>query len=99
MEARGGGRQGARSGFASCPAPFLSSAEDQERGTCFGDSGGPVFYGDFESTGIVGVTSFGLSPTCSGVDFAYRTDRKAVINWILRTIPKSELDDIEFVSP
>ena len=68
-------------------------------GTCFGDSGGPVFYGSFDSNVIVGVTSFGLSPTCSGVDFAYRTDTKAVINWIIRTIPKGEVDDIEFVAP
>jgi hypothetical protein len=67
-------------------------------GTCFGDSGGPVFYGGFESNTIVGVTSFGLNPTCTGVDFAYRTDTKAVIRWILRTIPESEVDDIEFAS-
>jgi hypothetical protein len=67
-------------------------------GTCFGDSGGPVFYGGFESNTIVGVTSFGLNPTCTGVDFAYRTDTRAVIRWILRTIPESEVDDIEFAS-
>ena len=66
-------------------------------GTCFGDSGGPVFYGGFSSNTIVGVTSFGLSPTCSGVDFAYRTDRRAVINWILDHVPASERDDIEVV--
>jgi len=53
-------------------------------GTCFGDSGGPVFYGGFSSNVIVGVTSFGLSrEVCAGVDFAYRTDQAAVILWIL----------------
>jgi hypothetical protein len=53
-------------------------------GTCFGDSGGPVFYGSFSSNVIVGVTSFGLSrEVCAGVDFAYRTDQAAVITWIL----------------
>ena len=66
-------------------------------GTCFGDSGGPVFYGGFGSNTIVAVTSFGLNGNCRGVDFAYRTDTKAVINWILATIPESERDDIRIV--
>jgi hypothetical protein len=67
-------------------------------GTCFGDSGGPVFYGGFSSNTIVGVTSFGLSEwVCAGVDFAYRTDQAAVIAWILDTVPASEVDDIHIV--
>ena len=66
-------------------------------GTCFGDSGGPVFRGGFSSNTIVGVTSFGLSPTCRGVDFAYRTDRRTVLRWILAHVPASERDDIEVV--
>ena len=55
-------------------------------GTCSGDSGGPVFYGDFESDLIVGVTSFGLNSYCRGVDFAYRTDQQAVLDWIRETV-------------
>lgn len=51
-------------------------------GTCSGDSGGPVFLGDTTSNTIVGVTSFGLNSLCRGVDFAYRTDQQAVIDWI-----------------
>ena len=47
-------------------------------GTCFGDSGGPLLYGGW----IVGVTSFGLNETCTGVDFAYRVDLAAVQAWI-----------------
>ena len=66
-------------------------------GTCFGDSGGPVFFGGFHSNTIVAVTSLGLSPTCKGVDFAYRTDRRAVLNWILNHVPASERDDVELV--
>ena len=69
-------------------------------GTCFGDSGGPVFYGGFASNVIVGVTSFGFGfnrSTCGGVDFAYRTDTVAVITWILETVPDSEADDIQIV--
>jgi len=51
-------------------------------GTCSGDSGGPVFLGDARSNQIVGITSFGLNALCRGTDFAYRTDRAAVIDWI-----------------
>src|SRR5215212_5783845 len=46
-------------------------------GTCYGDSGGPVFLGQSTSNLIVSVTSFGLSPWCTGVDFSYRVDTKA----------------------
>lgn len=60
-------------------------------GACFGDSGGPVFYGGTSSNLIVGVTSFGLSSqVCAGVDFAYRTDQADVIAWILEHAPAGE---------
>jgi hypothetical protein len=67
-------------------------------GLCFGDSGGPIFSGAFESNVIVGVNSFVNSWTCGGVGFAYRTDTRAVIAWILRTVPKDQADDIRIVS-
>jgi V8-like Glu-specific endopeptidase len=41
-------------------------------GTCFGDSGGPVFANDTLS--IVGITSFGLNENCTGAAYAYRAD-------------------------
>jgi hypothetical protein len=67
-------------------------------GTCFGDSGGPVFYGGFASNIIVGVTSFGLSANvCAGVDFAYRTDQEDVQAWILAHTPEDEQDLIQIV--
>jgi hypothetical protein len=67
-------------------------------GTCFGDSGGPVFYGGFSSNLIVAVTSFGLSANvCAGVDFAYRTDQEAVIEWILDTVPEDQASLIQIV--
>ena len=60
-------------------------------GTCFGDSGGPVFYGTFSSNIIVGVTSFGLSSNvCAGVDFAYRTDQAELIEFVLANVPEGE---------
>jgi hypothetical protein len=43
-------------------------------GTCFGDSGGPTF-DTTTSTLIVAVTSFGLSPNCTGIGGAYRIDQ------------------------
>lgn len=50
-------------------------------GTCFGDSGGPIFY---DATNvIVAVTSFGITPYCTGVDFAFRIDQAEVLAWIL----------------
>jgi len=50
-------------------------------GTCFGDSGGPIFYG--ASNTIVGLTSFGITPYCTGVDYAFRIDQPDVLAWIL----------------
>ena len=40
-------------------------------GTCFGDSGGPIFYSD--TNVVVAVVSWGQTP-CIGVDFNFRTD-------------------------
>jgi secreted trypsin-like serine protease len=43
-------------------------------GTCYGDSGGPLFYTHEGVEYLVGITSFGTNPNCKGTDFAYRTD-------------------------
>jgi hypothetical protein len=71
-----------------------------EGGTCNGDSGGPVFYGEYSSNIVVGVTSFGLNSLCRGSDFAFRTDQQAVIDWILATVEESgtPYDDIQFTT-
>lgn len=54
-----------------------------KRGTCNGDSGGPVFLEEFDSNLIVGVTSFGIGNLlCRGTDFAYRVDQLGVLEWI-----------------
>lgn len=51
-------------------------------GTCTGDSGGPLFYGTFDSNTITGITSFMHNRYCKGTNFSYRTDRQDVIDWI-----------------
>jgi hypothetical protein len=50
-------------------------------GTCFGDSGGPVFLGYSDSNLIVGVTSFGNS-ACAGSDYSYRVDRQDSLDFL-----------------
>jgi hypothetical protein len=52
-------------------AKFSSNANTG--GTCFGDSGGPIFVDD--TTTLVAVVSFGTSSTCSGTSGAYRLDQ------------------------
>jgi secreted trypsin-like serine protease len=43
-----------------------------EGGTCFGDSGGPIFYQD--SNVIAAITSYGLNNNCAGTGGGYRVD-------------------------
>jgi hypothetical protein len=52
-------------------AKFSSNANTG--GTCFGDSGGPIFVSG--TTTLVAVVSFGTSSTCSGTSGAYRLDQ------------------------
>lgn len=49
-------------------------------GTCFGDSGGPVFFGT--SNVVAGITSFVMNENCAGSSFAYRTDIANTLNWV-----------------
>jgi hypothetical protein len=55
------------------PGQWVGSEDYTTGGTCFGDSGGPIFLGGPESDIVVGITSFGNSG-CAGTDFAYRVD-------------------------
>lgn len=54
-------------------------------GTCFGDSGGPVFYGGADSNLLVGVTSYGLNSNCAGTGGVYRIDRADDLGWLYGT--------------
>ena len=48
-------------------------------GTCFGDSGGPIFYAN--TNVVVSVVSWGQTP-CIGVDFNFRTDTPTAQNFL-----------------
>ncbi len=48
-------------------------------GSCYGDSGGPIFAGNTNM--IVAVTSFGYTP-CIGVDYQFRTDTSIAQDFI-----------------
>jgi secreted trypsin-like serine protease len=58
---------------------LLLSNNAKTGGTCFGDSGGPVFYQD--SNVIVAVVSWGQTP-CIGVDYQFRTDIKTTQDFV-----------------
>lgn len=60
---------------------MLVSGDAKHGGTCFGDSGGPMFIGS-DSNIIGAVTSFGLNGNCAGVGGAFRIDRAQELNWI-----------------
>ena len=61
-------------------AKFTNNPGKKGGGTCFGDSGGPVFYSD---TSIVGaVVSWGITP-CIGVDYQFRIDTSTALDFII----------------
>jgi hypothetical protein len=49
-------------------------------GTCFGDSGGPVF--DGTTNVVVAVTSFGINQNCTGTDGGYRIDQQDDLDFL-----------------
>ncbi len=58
----------------------LLSGNAKTGGTCFGDSGGPLFLND--SNVVVAVTSFGINGNCAGVGGGYRVDMPDDLNWV-----------------
>jgi hypothetical protein len=49
-------------------------------GTCFGDSGGPIFEAD--TAKIAAITSFGVNGNCAGTGGGYRIDKAADLGFI-----------------
>ncbi len=58
----------------------MVSGNHHTGGTCFGDSGGPMFLGDTNI--VVAVTSFGLNLNCAGVGGGYRVDQSDDLGWL-----------------
>jgi hypothetical protein len=53
-------------------------------GACFGDSGGPIFYGT--SNMITAIVSFGTTP-CIGVDYNFRMDTQIALDFVHQFVP------------
>lgn len=64
---------------------FLLSNNASTGGTCFGDSGGPNYWGS--SRVVAGVTSFGLNGTCGGTGGVFRMDRQDVLDFVNGYLP------------
>ena len=62
-----------------------NSGQGHQGGTCFGDSGGPVFHDIGDEEIVVAVTSWGHNYSCAGVGGAYRVDQADDLQWLLET--------------
>ena len=62
-------------------------------GTCFGDSGGPIFAGDTDT--VVAVNSWVKNWSCGGQGFSYRVDTAEVQAWMESILaPMGLWDDV-----
>ena len=68
---------------------MLLSNNAHTGGTCFGDSGGPNFYGSgpTETKIVAGITSFGLNGNCAGTGGVFRMDRQGVLDFVHTYLP------------
>jgi secreted trypsin-like serine protease len=57
----------------------VSLIKGKGEGSCFGDSGGPLFVGDQQT--IVGVTSEASTPLCRVPSYYQRVDLPRVLKW------------------
>jgi hypothetical protein len=78
-------RQNAQSGFRSLLKAWLNLSQNQatdDGGTCFGDSGGPVFWVNSDGyETLVGICSWG-DPKCISPSFNYRVDISDTLDFI-----------------
>jgi hypothetical protein len=67
VEVNGNATQGGNLHTLNNPSPVGGRG-----GTCFGDSGGPVFVNNTNQ--VIAVVSYGFSGTCHGADYSWRVD-------------------------
>lgn len=61
-----------------------NNGQSHQGGTCFGDSGGPIFIQG--TTEIVAVTSFGINGNCAGSSGGYRIDQEDDLDWLAEVL-------------
>ena len=68
---------------------MLLSNNHNTGGTCFGDSGGPNFFGSgaTETKIVAAVTSFGINGNCAGTGGVFRMDRQNVLDFVGSFLP------------
>jgi hypothetical protein len=72
-------------------AKFSSNnGKPHQGGTCFGDSGGPIFVKG--TNVIVAVTSFGMDPNCASGGGGYRLDQADDLEFIAPYLAGSDID-------
>ena len=77
------------SGFNSLNGGYLRLSQNPSTGnggTCFGDSGGPVFVNN--TNRIVSVVSYGNSKTCHGADYSWRVDTQDSYTFLSRFVTR-----------
>jgi hypothetical protein len=76
VELRGNASRGGNLHTLNNPSPIGGVG-----GSCFGDSGGPLFVNNTNQ--VVAVVSFGNSLTCHGADYSWRVDTQSAYDFIL----------------
>ena len=88
-------RQQSESGYRSLLKAWLNLSQNEatgDGGSCFGDSGGPVFWKDSKGIEtIVGITSWG-DPHCVSPSFNYRVDIADSLDFISPYLVDGESD-------
>jgi secreted trypsin-like serine protease len=69
---------------ADMSAKFTNNPGKTSGGSCYGDSGGPVFYGNTNM--ITAVVSWGITP-CIGVDYNFRLDTPVAQEFLYSFLP------------